>query len=92
MTMGTALAMRNPMKGGSSHHAKLFVGREFALRWIKLGEINNLGPRPRGESDRRGNKFAHVRLQSLACLPVRWLRQIFISEAFPNRRYPQLAA
>jgi hypothetical protein len=54
--------------------------------------INNLGPRPRGESDRRGNKFAHVRLQSLACLPVRWLRQIFISEAFPNRRYPQLAA
>jgi|GEM_PF-1185582 hypothetical protein len=38
MTMGTALAMRNPMKGGSSHHAKLFVGREFALRWIKLGD------------------------------------------------------
>src|SRR5262245_13980958 len=56
------------MKGGSSHHCKAI--RRLRIRRVT---INNLGPRPRGDSDRKGNKFAYVRLQSLACLPVLWL-------------------
>src|SRR5262245_3280343 len=53
MTMGTALTVRNPMKGGSSHHCKLFVGREFALRWIKLGRSIT--------SDRGSGRFLYAR-------------------------------